>query len=56
MTDVTRLETKFHQLLQEQIRSEFGASQQYIAVAVYFDGEDRLFMIEGVERSAAVGL
>lgn len=40
MTDVTRLETKFHQLLQEQIRSEFGASQQYIAVAVYFDGED----------------
>ncbi len=40
MPDVTRLETKFHQLLQEQIRSEFGASQQYIAVAVYFDGED----------------
>jgi bacterioferritin B len=40
MTDVTPLETKFHQLLQEQIRSEFSASQQYIAVAVYFDGED----------------
>ncbi|MDH6245401.1 ferritin [Mycobacterium sp. OTB74] len=40
MTDATRLETKFHQLLQEQIRSEFSASQQYIAIAVYFDGED----------------
>jgi len=40
MIDATHHETKFHKLLQEQIRSEFGASQQYIAIAVYFDGED----------------
>ncbi|WP_305093377.1 ferritin [Prescottella sp. R16] len=30
----------FHRLLQEQIRNEFTASQQYIAVAVYFDSQD----------------
>ena len=30
----------FHELLSEQIGNEFAASQQYIAVAVYFDGED----------------
>lgn len=30
--------TKFHALLQEQIDHEFTAAQQYIAVAVYFDG------------------
>lgn len=33
-------ETKFHALLQEQVRSEFGAAQQYLAIAVYFDGAD----------------
>jgi bacterioferritin B len=32
--------TKFHQLLQTQIRNEFSASQQYIALAVWFDGQD----------------
>ncbi len=32
--------TKFHALLQEQIRHEFTAAQQYIAVAVYFDAAD----------------
>ena len=32
--------TSFHDLLQEQIRNEFTASQQYVAVAVYLDGED----------------
>ncbi|MBS1692683.1 MAG: ferritin [Actinobacteria bacterium] len=32
--------TKFHGLIQDQIRSEFTASQQYIAIAVYFDGAD----------------
>ena len=32
--------TKFHQLLQAQIRNEFSASQQYIALAVWFDGQD----------------
>ncbi|MFP5068788.1 ferritin [Pseudonocardia nantongensis] len=36
MTD----ETKFHALLREQIRSEFTASQQYVAVAVWLDDED----------------
>lgn len=32
--------TKFHHLVQDQIRNEFTASQQYIAIAVYFDGAD----------------
>jgi ferritin len=30
----------FHQLLQTQVHNEFTASQQYIAVAVWFDNED----------------
>ncbi|WP_026357136.1 ferritin [Mycobacterium sp. 141] len=40
MTTTGALETKFHTLLQDQIRNEFTASQQYIAIAVYFDGAD----------------
>ena len=40
MKDATTLDTKFNTLLREQIRSEFTASQQYIAIAVYFDGSD----------------
>lgn len=40
MTDATALDTKFNGLLREQIRSEFTASQQYVAIAVYFDGAD----------------
>ncbi|MBC2641382.1 MULTISPECIES: ferritin [unclassified Rhodococcus (in: high G+C Gram-positive bacteria)] len=32
--------TEFHALLLEQVRHEFTASQQYIAVAVYFDSHD----------------
>ena len=40
MTTPDSPDTKFHALLQEQIRSEFGASQQYVAIAVYFDGAD----------------
>ena len=32
--------SKFHELLQEQIKNEFEASQQYIAVAVWFDDND----------------
>jgi bacterioferritin B len=32
--------TKFHSLLQDQVRHEFTASQQYIALAVWFDGHD----------------
>ncbi|CAL99483.1 ferritin [Saccharopolyspora erythraea NRRL 2338] len=37
---IERRESKFHQLLQEQVHNEFTASQQYIAVAVWFDNED----------------
>ncbi|MCV7226177.1 ferritin [Mycolicibacterium komossense] len=33
-------DTKFQALLQEQVRHEFTASQQYIAIAVHFDGDD----------------
>jgi bacterioferritin B len=33
-------ESKFQSLLLEQIRNEFTASQQYIAVAVYLDDQD----------------
>jgi ferritin len=40
MTVTGALDTKFHALLQDQIRNEFTASQQYIAIAVYFDGAD----------------
>ena len=32
--------SKFNSMLQEQIRNEFTASQQYIALAVWFDGQD----------------
>src|SRR5438067_2181801 len=31
--------SRFHDAVNEQIGYEFGASQQYIAVAVYYDGE-----------------
>src|SRR3954466_13049419 len=33
-------EPKFRALLRDQIRSEFTASQQYTAVAVYLDAQD----------------
>jgi ferritin len=32
--------SRFHELLQQQVRNEFTASQQYIAVAVWFDDND----------------
>jgi ferritin len=35
-----RKTSKFHDLLQAQVRNEFTASQQYIAVAVWYDGAD----------------
>ncbi|EGD54139.1 ferritin [Gordonia neofelifaecis] len=38
MTDTPR--TSFHQLLHDQISNEFSASQQYIALAVYYDNHD----------------
>lgn len=40
MTTTSELDTKFHALVSDQIRSEFTASQQYTAIAVYFDGAD----------------
>ncbi|KUI06896.1 bacterioferritin [Mycolicibacterium acapulense] len=40
MTTAEASDTKFHALLQEQMRNEFGAAQQYLAIAVYFDGAD----------------
>src|SRR6476661_5000175 len=40
MTSADPLHTKFHGLLHDQIRNEFAASQQYIAIAVHFDGAD----------------
>lgn len=40
MTTTGELDSKFHALISDQIRSEFTASQQYIAIAVYFDGAD----------------
>ncbi|BBX28713.1 ferritin [Mycolicibacterium alvei] len=40
MTMTGEHDTKFHALVQDQIRSEFTASQQYVAIAVYFDGAD----------------
>ena len=32
--------SKFHSALQEQVRYEFTASQQYVALAAWFDGQD----------------
>ncbi|HVW40417.1 MAG TPA: ferritin [Amycolatopsis sp.] len=32
--------SKFYELLQQQIYNEFTASQQYLAIAVWFDNED----------------
>lgn len=40
MANADNLRTKFHELVQDQIRNEFTASQQYAAMAVYFDGAD----------------
>ncbi|MDY6998025.1 MAG: ferritin-like domain-containing protein [Actinomycetota bacterium] len=49
------LDTKFHGLLHDQVRSELNAAQQYLAVAVYFDGADlpqlaALFYRQSVEE------
>jgi bacterioferritin B len=37
---IERRESKFHRLLQDQVRNELTASQQYLAVAVWFDNQD----------------
>jgi bacterioferritin B len=39
MTNHNTPETHFHTLLQEQIRNEFTATQQYAAIAVHFDND-----------------
>lgn len=62
MTENDSHKTKFHALLQEQIYHEFTAAQQYVAVAVYFDGGDfpqlaKFFYAQAVEeRSHAMML
>ena len=55
MTTTEASDTKFHGLLHEQIRSELNASQQYLAIAVHFDGADlpqlaKLFYGQSVEE------
>ncbi|MGK2881824.1 MAG: ferritin [Mycobacterium sp.] len=40
MSENDNQKTKFMSLLHEQIRNEFTAQQQYLAMAVYFDGAD----------------
>jgi ferritin len=40
MSDHDTHKTKFQALLQEQVHHEFTNSQQYVAMAVYFDGAD----------------
>ena len=47
--------TTFTELLEAQIGHEFNASQQYVAMAVFFDGEDlpqlaRHFYAQSVEE------
>lgn len=39
-TETSTERTKFHQLLHDQISNEFFASQQYTAVALYYDNHD----------------
>jgi ferritin len=55
MSDQDTHKSKFHALLQEQVYHEFTNSQQYIAMAVYFDGADlrqlaRHFYAQAVEE------
>lgn len=55
MTTHDALDTKFHSLLNDQVRSELGASQQYLAIAVYFDSADlpqlaKLFYRQSIEE------
>ena len=40
MTTTDAQRTKFHALLHDQIRNEFTAEHQYIAIAVWFDNAD----------------
>jgi bacterioferritin B len=40
VTNIETPKTKFNALLQEQIFNEFTASQQYIAIGIYFTGAE----------------
>lgn len=47
--------SKFYELLQQQVQNEFNASQQYTALAVWFDNEDlpqlaKVFYKQAVEE------
>lgn len=54
--------SKFYELLQAQVHNEFAASQQYIALAVWFDSEDlpqlakRFYRQSVEERNHAMAL
>lgn len=55
MNEIDNHTSKFHALLQEQVYHEFTAAQQYVAVAVYFDGGDfpqlaKFFYAQAVEE------
>src|ERR1700753_1365028 len=52
MNDHDAHKTKFHALLQEQIQHEFTNSQQYVAMAVYFDGADLRQLAQHFYRQA----
>lgn len=45
----------FNDLLARQIGNEFAASQQYIAVAVWFHGQDLPQLASGHSHGKAVG-
>ncbi|PXY34895.1 bacterioferritin [Prauserella sp. PE36] len=54
--------SKFYELLQQQVRNEFNASQQYVALAVWFDNDDlpqlaKYFYAQAIEeRNHAMAL
>jgi bacterioferritin B len=52
MSDHDTTKTKFHALLQEQVFHEFTNSQQYVAMAVYFDGADLRQLAQHFYRQA----
>jgi ferritin len=62
MTTSAAVDTKFHALISDQIRNEFTASQQYVAIAAHFDGTDlpqlaKFFYSQAVEeRNHAMAL
>ena len=53
MTAFTDTSSKFVSLLREQVRHEFNASQQYIAIAVWYDSHDLPQLAAHFYRQAA---